>query len=163
MDDLILTLLLVFALALLVLLGWSLYLTIIVLKHVKEKRQLLKDASTKGVGRLLEENMREVKKVDERLDELNKITADLEKLANLSISQVGLVRFNPFHDTGSNQSFSVALLNSHGNGVILSSLHSRQETRIYSKSVVGGESEFNLTQEEQEAIKQARGTGKQKS
>ncbi|MBU1178609.1 DUF4446 family protein [Patescibacteria group bacterium] len=164
MDNLTLILFLAFTFILLALLGWSLYLTVIVLKHVKEKKQLIKDVQAKGVRGLLEENMREVKKVDERLAELNKIAAGLEKLANLSISRVGLVRFNPFHDTGSNQSFSVALLNSHSNGVILSSLHGRQETRVYSKPVVGGKSEYNLTEEEQEAINQAqRSSNKQNS
>lgn len=157
MDNLTFTLFLSLALALIVLFGWSLYLTIVVLKHVKEKKQLLKDVRVKGVPGLLEENMREVKKANGRLDKLNQTTDSLQKLANLSISQVGLVRYNPFQDTGSNQSFSVALLNSHSNGVVLSSLHSRQETRIYSKPIIDGESEFTLTEDEKNAINQARG------
>lgn len=157
MDNLSFTLFLVFAVVGSVLVGWSVYLTIVVFKHIKEKKQLIKAVRTKGIRGLLEENMRGVKKVDGRLDELNKVTEDLRKLANLSISQVGLIRFNPFQDTGSNQSFSIALLNLHSSGVVLSSLHGRQETRVYSKPIVGGKSEYTLTKEEQEAISQARG------
>ena len=72
------------------------------------------------------------------------------------IQRVGVVRFNPFPDTGGNQSFVVALLNATGDGVVLSSLHARGGTRIYLKQVDGGKAETALSDEEMEAIRRAR-------
>jgi len=67
-----------------------------------------------------------------------------------------LVRFNPFRDTGGNQSFAWAIVDGYGNGVILASLHSREGTRIYAKPLNRWESPYSLTDEEQEAIARAR-------
>ena len=72
-----------------------------------------------------------------------------------AIQHVGVVRYNPFDDTGSNQSFALALLDAQGNGVVISSLHSRQQTRVYLKEIVGGRSEAQLSGEETEAVGRA--------
>ena len=69
---------------------------------------------------------------------------------------MGLVRFNPFPDTGGNQSFALALLDESDDGFVVSSLHSRTGTRIYAKAVVGGKADTSLSTEENEAIDQAR-------
>jgi hypothetical protein len=69
--------------------------------------------------------------------------------------RIGVVRFNPFPDTGGNQSFVVAMLDAKGDGVVLSSLHSRQGTRVYLKQLTGGRAETALSQEENEAIRRA--------
>ena len=74
-----------------------------------------------------------------------------------AIQRVGVVRFNPFPDTGGNQSFAVAVLDARGHGVVLSSLHSRQQTRIYLKQVTNGKADTALSQEEAEAIRRASG------
>ncbi len=71
------------------------------------------------------------------------------------MQRLGVVRYNPFQDTGSNQSFVLALLDSKGDGFVLSSLHSRQATRVFLKSLTGGRAEAQLSAEENEAIKRA--------
>jgi len=71
------------------------------------------------------------------------------------MQRVGVVRYNPFADTGSNQSFVLALLDAHGNGFVLSSLHSRQATRVFLKSLSAGRAETPLSTEESEAIRRA--------
>jgi hypothetical protein len=68
---------------------------------------------------------------------------------------IGLVRFNAFDDTGGNQSFALALLDGAGDGVVLSSLHSRQTTRLYVKHVAGGVPDAALSDEESQALRQA--------
>ena len=78
-----------------------------------------------------------------------------ERLAR-SLCRVGVVRFNPFPDTGGDQSFAVALLDGHDDGIVLSGLHSRAGCRVYAKPVAGGTSTYNLSQEEQRAIQQSR-------
>lgn len=73
----------------------------------------------------------------------------------LAVQKIGLVRFNPFEDGGGNFSFTVALLDGHDNGVVITSMYGRQQNRIYTKKISAGTSENPLTDEEQLAIKQA--------
>ena len=81
---------------------------------------------------------------------------EAEEVAGLrSIRRVGIVRYNPFEDTGSNQSFVLAMLDSQGDGFVMSSLHSRQQTRVFLKQLVKGKADTTLSQEENEAIRRA--------
>ena len=89
------------------------------------------------------------------VDRLKARTAALEATAQRSFQRVGLVRYNPFEETGGNQSFALALLDAEGNGWVLSSLHARTGTRVYAKSIRGGRSDGALSEEETAAIKQA--------
>jgi hypothetical protein len=66
-----------------------------------------------------------------------------------------VVRFNPFEDTGGNQSFAIALLDALGDGVVISSLHARGSTRIYAKSVRAGRADGAASAEEAQALRQA--------
>lgn len=72
-----------------------------------------------------------------------------------AVQRVGLVRYNPFEDTGGNQSFALALLDADANGVMLTSLHSRQATRVYLRTIVAGRCDAALSAEEAEALRQA--------
>jgi hypothetical protein len=69
-----------------------------------------------------------------------------------------LVRYNPFQDTGGDQSFALALLDKRGDGVVVSSLHSRTMTRFYAKPIKGGVSPLSLSEEEVQAVQQAMGS-----
>lgn len=71
------------------------------------------------------------------------------------VRRVGLLRYDAFEDVGGRLSFSCALLDEHGNGVVLTSINGRQETRVYAKPVQAGASSYNLSNEESEAIRQA--------
>jgi hypothetical protein len=82
-------------------------------------------------------------------------TAILEAAQRRSFQRVGLVRYNPFEETGGNQSFALALLDAAGDGWILSSLHARSGTRVYAKTIKAGRSEVGLSAEEIEALAQA--------
>jgi hypothetical protein len=97
--------------------------------------------------------------VARRVDELATRTTTLEGLQRRAVQRVGLVRFNPFDDTGGNQSFALALLDEAGDGVVMSSLHSRTGTRVYAKAVAGGTSEAALSDEEAEALRVAGASG----
>ena len=90
-----------------------------------------------------------------RVDALNNLHHELEQLSQRSIQKVGVVRFNPFADTGGDQSFAIALLDAEGNGIVLSSLHSRSDTRMFAKQVQAGRSRHQLSDEEQDAIRKA--------
>ena len=71
------------------------------------------------------------------------------------ISHIGLVRFDAFDDTGGGQSFALALIDDDGDGIILTSLHSRQTTRVFVKDVRGGVADAPLSAEEAEALGKA--------
>ena len=90
-----------------------------------------------------------------RVDELSGRLPAVEKRSSISLQRVGVVRFNPFEDTGGQQSFAVALLDNRGSGLVISSLHSRQATRVYLKQISEGKSETQLGDEEAEAIRLA--------
>ena len=83
----------------------------------------------------------------------------IEAVQRKAVQRTGLVRYNPFEDTGGNQSFAVALLDANGDGVVVSSLHARQNTRVYAKAIAGGRSEAALSEEESEALRNAMAQG----
>ncbi|HLH72839.1 MAG TPA: DUF4446 family protein [Chloroflexota bacterium] len=90
-----------------------------------------------------------------QVDALDQVCRTVEQKVQSAIQRCGVIRFNPFADTGSDQSFAVALLDDAGNGIVFSSLFSRTSTRIFAKEVVGGKSPHALTDEEHEAIERA--------
>ena len=107
----------------------------------------------------LQANLDRIAALTRGVDELASRSAMLERTQRRAIQRVGLVRFNPFEDTGGNQSFALALLDQHGDGFVVSSLHARAGTRVYGKAIAGGKSEAALSGEEAEALRQALGSG----
>jgi Protein of unknown function (DUF4446) len=101
---------------------------------------------------ILSAHLDKVYEVAREVDLVSARTARLEAETPRSLQRVGLVRFNPFEDTGGNQSFVIALLDANGDGFILSSLHARSGTRIYGKVVNRGRPETTLSDEESQAL-----------
>ncbi len=96
-------------------------------------------------------------RLDQTIAALAARTVQLEGRAPLNVQHVGVVRYNPFADKGGDQSFAVALLDDHADGVVFNGLHSRNDSRVYAKPIVGGGSTYPLTGEEKEAIGRAMG------
>jgi hypothetical protein len=105
---------------------------------------------------VLETHLGRVVSVQADVVELARRTERLEVDATRAFQRIGLVRFNPFEDTGGNQSFALALLDARDDGLVISSLHSRGSTRIYAKAVAAGRPEAALSEEETEALALAR-------
>jgi hypothetical protein len=76
-----------------------------------------------------------------------------------ALRHVAVVRYDAFGDMGGRLSFSAAIIDDGGDGVVISSIHARGESRTYAKGVVGGTADATLTPEEQQALAAAR-TGK---
>lgn len=93
---------------------------------------------------------------EQRAQDLEQRVHALEQELPYAISQIGIVRFNPFDDTGADLSFAVALLNQKTNGVVLTGLWGRDEVRVYAKQIANGESPYALSQEERQAVELAR-------
>lgn|SRR5690606_1076624 len=82
--------------------------------------------------------------------------AELRRELAGSLRNVAVVRYDAFGDMGGRLSFSAALLDETGDGVVISSIHARGESRTYAKGLVGGKSDTTLTPEEQQALAAAR-------
>jgi hypothetical protein len=83
----------------------------------------------------------------------------LGELAEEAVRHVAIVRFDAFEDMGGRLSFSAALLDGHGDGLVITSINGRQDTRVYAKQIEGGTSINNLSDEERQAIREALGGG----
>ena len=93
--------------------------------------------------------------LNKRVDETLSAHEKLEEASRFALQRFYMVRYDAFEDMGGRLSFSAALLDDHGNGVVLTSINGRTETRTYAKPVVNLESEHNLSDEERAAIQGA--------
>ena len=118
--------------------------------------RLTRGSEDGNLQEVLESHLDAVARVVDDVDELQARSAVLEGRSQRAFSRIGLVRFNPFEDTGGNQSFALALLDGRDDGVVISSLHTRSATRIYAKAVSRGRSDGALSQEENQAVDIAR-------
>jgi len=106
------------------------------------------------------ENFKEIlsqfKDLEKNFEKLSEELENLKKESKFNIQKVGIVRFNPFAEVGSDQSFSIALLDSNDNGVVITSLYTREGNRVYGKPIKGSTSEYSLSEEEKKAIEMAK-------
>lgn len=110
----------------------------------------------KDLEKVLMKQLSEVEELDREIQELFEISNRLRELGLKSIHKTSVLRFNPFKEVGGNQSFCVALLDGKNSGLILSSLHTREGTRIYAKPVIAGQAgNFPFTEEEKSCVAQA--------
>jgi len=98
---------------------------------------------------------KKINKMEETQIKIDKHLVVIDKRLNKSIRNIETVRFNPFLDAGSNQSFAISFLNDEGNGVVMSSLYARDRMSIFAKPIVKGKSEFELSSEEKEVLEKA--------
>lgn len=91
-----------------------------------------------------------------RVDRLEATVAGLQGDLAQSLQHVAVVRYDAFGDMGGRMSFSAAVVDDNGDGMVLSSIHARGESRTYAKGIVGGRSDTTLTPEEQQALAAAR-------
>jgi len=110
----------------------------------------------------LEEVLTQFKNLKEDFEKISQELENLKKENKFSVQRIGMVRFNPFKGVGSDQSFSVALLDANDSGIVITSLYTREENRIYGKPIKAGQSEYQLSEEEKKAIAQAKGLGNPK-
>ena len=95
---------------------------------------------------------RDLREVSTRLSRLEAAVGQIADNLPRSIQGVGVVRYNPFEQMGSNMSFSLALLDGRANGVVVSVLNNRDGSRVYGKAVQRGTSNYPLSDEERQAL-----------
>lgn len=122
----------------------------------RQHQQLVAGEEVPSIEEIVLKHKKTLATHNKNLKELGEILEELVESNKFNIQKSGLVRFNPFADSGGNMSFSLALLDGNDNGIVISSLHAREGTRIYSKTITNGVSEYHLTEEEKEAVHNAK-------
>lgn len=122
---------------------------------LKVYRGLLKGTQGENVEGILRELVERMGRMGREMDDLRTFIEDVHAASQQHLQGVGIVRFNAFDDTGGSQSYAIALLDGKGDGVVLSSLYGRDESRTYAKPIIGGSSQYSLSKEEEAAIRQA--------
>lgn len=126
------------------------------LAFARRQRQLLRAVGGGDLENLIAQNAETVDKWQQDLSRAEQ-TGDANRAALKNcFQQVSLLRYNALPETGGEQSFTLALLDGDNNGVVVSGLHGRHDMRVYAKPVVAGTSTWVLTDEEQQAIAEAR-------
>jgi len=120
------------------------------------RREFFSSGLKKDLEQILIDQNRSISKITQQIKEIDESLDTIFTGNRNNIQKVGFVRFNPFDDAGGNISFTLALLNAKDEGVVMSSLHGRDGTRVYAKAVKAGRSETQLTEEEMQAIKDAK-------
>lgn len=134
---------------------WLLILSFFVYQNNIHYRKIAGKAKEIDLKKLLEEVL---KSEDQNKKDVKKIFAQLEKLQSdgmAHIQKLGLVRYNPFNDTGGDHSFSLSALDGNGNGFLLTGLHTREKARFYIKSIKIGKASRELSDEEKRSIELA--------
>jgi Protein of unknown function (DUF4446) len=117
-----------------------------------ERSPLVMDETLRAI---LEGHAQTMQRLDAAIHQLAAEDANLSTLLGHAVQNVALVRYDAFEDVGGRLSFSCALLDGHGDGMVVTSINGRQDTRVYAKPIRGGTSEYNLSEEEEQAIRDA--------
>jgi Protein of unknown function (DUF4446) len=152
------------ALGVAVLLGALVIVLVVRLGRVERQLRALTRGAGPGsaslsLGEVIARQGERLEAVREQTEALRLTVSALDASVTSSVQKVGLVRFNPFQETGGDQSFALALLDKRGDGVVISSLHSRTSTRFYARPIKASAAQSSLSEEEAEAVQQAMSAG----
>ena len=119
-------------------------------------QELMTGVEGANLENMLLAHIKEMKRVSEESRKLKEENKRLDTLLKTATTRIGVVRFSAFADMGSDLSYAVAMLDSHNNGVIFSSIFAREDSRSYVKPIEGGRcANYKLTREEAEALEKA--------
>jgi hypothetical protein len=135
---------------------WVLVITIFAMRLSFHYNNLVKDTNKRTLQTILEALLKDADSTKKDIEMLKARCDTIIQDGNFHIQKIGLLRFNPFKDTGGDQSFILALLDGKDTGVVISGLYSRAGTRWYAKKIMMGKGvEHELSNEEKQAIKEA--------
>lgn len=132
---------------------WLVFLSTIVFVMRNHYKRLVEVSGKKDLESILEKILDRLEIDRINIEKINKKIDKLDREGEVHIQKVGLVRFNPFPETGGDQSFVLALLDKNDDGIVISSLHARATTRWYAKTIIKGKGkDIELSKEEEKAI-----------
>ncbi len=140
---------------------WTIGLTVYLIKLNSHYQGLIKGHNKGNLTQILNQITSEITLDRKNIDQLKENVSSLSEGVISHIQKVGILRFNPFADTGGDQSFILAILDGNDSGIVLTSLHSRGTTRWYAKNVRSGKGiDHELSEDELKAIKKTVGIKK---
>lgn len=140
----------------LILLVWLIFVQKSLSALKQKNTELFAGNKVSSLEELIISQTKNLKTLDKDIQELYEISNQINNLAFRGIHKTAMIRFNPFKEVGGDQSFAIALLNGKNSGIVISSLYTREGTRVYSKNIVNGKAEkYPLTEEELKAIELA--------
>lgn len=148
-------LVLVLFVLLMILAGWLIFLELRYQRLAGAFRMLMSGRGGVDLETILLDYVARMDRIEQTSQMVEHHLRQIESKMPYLIQHVSVVRFNPFADKGGDQSFVIAILDDHTDGVVYSGLHSRTNVLVYAKPVVGGTSTYTLTSEEKEAIARA--------
>lgn len=131
------------------------YLIAAVVKLRRKYAFLLRDERTQDLGEVFERLEGRVREIQESHAALSSNLSATTRQMQSCVQKVGLVRYDAFEDIGGQQSFAIALLDSNDDGIVISSIYSRNDCRTYAKYLKDGRAGQNLSEEELQALQQA--------
>lgn len=135
---------------------WLAGVTFLLLRALANYNRLTKGVSEKTLSEILASFLEQDKVTKKELERVLVEIAKVHKVSRGYLQKVGFIRFNPFADTGGDQSFALVLLDGVDNGIIVTSLFARTGVRWYIKTIKQGKGvEHELSKEEKEAVKLA--------
>jgi hypothetical protein len=134
---------------------WLLIISIFLFRIVALFNKLTKGVEVTDLKKVLEKVLTEGEVTSKKIDEIVKRIDYLEEDGKLHVQKVALVRFNPFKELGGDHSFSLAILDAQDSGIVITSLHTRDRTRVYMKDIMKGKSDTELSVEEKKALSNA--------
>ncbi len=147
-------LIIIFLVLLLALGGWVGFLHYRFLKITQANKALLKEAGGSNLEEILHLQNKNISRLKEQIKDLDLLVKIVQKKIGFKIQRVNLLRYDAFQEKGGAQSYSIAFLDEHQNGLLLSNLHTREGDRLYAKTLSEGQSKYHLTQEELSVINQ---------
>ncbi len=136
---------------------WLILLTVFLLRINAHYNSLISGTTKRSLAAILEDLLKELRIAQKDIDYLKSLCDTIEKEGRSHIQKVGLLRFNPFKDTGGDQSFVLALLDEEDSGIVISGLYSRLGTRWYAKKIhLGKGIDYQLSNEEKKALEAAK-------
>lgn len=134
---------------------WLLGISIVLFREFALFNRLTKGVDAGDLKKVLEKVISQEGVNRKDIGEVARRVSYLEEEGKLHIQKVGLVRFNPFKELGGDHSFSLAVLDGKDSGIVITSLHTRDRTRVYMKDIKKGKSSFELSSEEKRALASA--------
>ena len=136
--------------------AWISILTYVLIRMVRHYNQLTGEGQKSGLKEVLDAVMTAIGALQKRISESEKVIQRLEIDGLQHVQRIGIVRFNPFADTGGTQSSSIAILDARKSGIVMTTLYGRSGNRSYVKEIIKGTcKELDLSKEEKEAIEKA--------
>ncbi len=146
----------VFATAMMVFFIWLGFLSFLIRRQNKFLKSLFPKSGERDIRKKFEEVVAVVSSFKNELSGLAEKVEINGKDGLEHIQRVEILRFNPYDETGGDQSFTICLLNNEGSGIVITSLHARSGTRVFGKQIVLGKSvKYQLSKEEETVIKKA--------